>query len=364
MIYVSEAQGHRIRALDRATLKVWTVVGAYGVSGTADGGGSNAKFNSPGGLVVSGNMLYVADTMNHNIRSIDVTNPGNENTQTRAGSSTGLTGMVNDVAQQARFHEPTGLAMRGSTLYVSDALNHAIRAVDTTNWAVTTVAGSLTSTMGYADGVGTLARFKEPKSLAISASDIMYISDDLNKLIRTLDLVTLDVGTLCGSLGVAGSADGIGASAQFDTPAGLAIDGSTLYVGDLGSAIRAVNIDTQEVITYAGRMYSPAHADGSLDVARFTEPAGLAMFGSTIFVADKLGHSIRSVEAGLKPFPSAADPPPATPSPSSPQPPDEPAVEAHHRNICANTMSCGTCSCGGTGKQRMVDRVLERVRSR
>jgi hypothetical protein len=49
---------------------VTTPVGSPGVSGTADGTGTAARFNYPQGTTTDGANLYVADTINQTIRKI------------------------------------------------------------------------------------------------------------------------------------------------------------------------------------------------------------------------------------------------------------------------------------------------------
>src|SRR5262249_1899944 len=67
-------------------------------------------------------------------------------------------------------------------------LNHRIVKIDmsTTPATVSTYAGSLTAASGYADGVGTAARFARPWSLAIDATGTVYVSDTDNHAIRKI----------------------------------------------------------------------------------------------------------------------------------------------------------------------------------
>ena len=60
-----------------ATTNVTTVAGSFSQSGYANGAGNLARFNEAFGVCVSGGTIYVADRLNHRIRSISF-NPSPE----------------------------------------------------------------------------------------------------------------------------------------------------------------------------------------------------------------------------------------------------------------------------------------------
>jgi DNA-binding beta-propeller fold protein YncE len=62
---------HKIKMLDPASGTVTTIAGT-GQAGHVDGPASRAQFYEPGGLSVAGHIVYVADTNNHAIRTIDL----------------------------------------------------------------------------------------------------------------------------------------------------------------------------------------------------------------------------------------------------------------------------------------------------
>ena len=71
-LYVSDTSHHRIVAVDKKSGVVTDVYG-NGSVGLRDGAASEAQFHSPQGLVVNGDILYVADTENHVIRQVCIT---------------------------------------------------------------------------------------------------------------------------------------------------------------------------------------------------------------------------------------------------------------------------------------------------
>ena len=70
-LYVADSFSNTIRKVAQATGAVTTVAGLPGVSGTADGAGSAARFNSPQGLTFDGKgTLYVSDEYSGTIRKL------------------------------------------------------------------------------------------------------------------------------------------------------------------------------------------------------------------------------------------------------------------------------------------------------
>jgi DNA-binding beta-propeller fold protein YncE len=72
VLYVADTFNHKVKAIDPATGRVWTVAGA-GEAGFRDGTTKEVMFNEPGGLAAVDGRVYVADTNNHAIRVVDVT---------------------------------------------------------------------------------------------------------------------------------------------------------------------------------------------------------------------------------------------------------------------------------------------------
>ena len=106
--------------------------------------------------------------------------------------------------------------------------------------SLTTLAGSPTQT-GSADGPGSTALFNHPLGLVVDASETTYVADTYNHTIRMITPQGL-VTTLAGSPGIAGTADGTGASALFNQPQSIGVGPSgNFFVLDKGSgAIRSL----------------------------------------------------------------------------------------------------------------------------
>src|SRR5476649_1273459 len=111
------------------------MAGLAETSGTNDGIGSFARFNSPRALAVdaSGN-VYVADSGSHTIRQITLAG-----VVTTIAGTPGSSGTSDGTNSVAKFNTPSGIAVDGPTnLYVADWGNHTIRKIVHvgTNWVV------------------------------------------------------------------------------------------------------------------------------------------------------------------------------------------------------------------------------------
>ena len=111
-----------------------------------------------------------------------------------------------------------------SNVYVAEEGNHMIRRISPAG-SVTKLAGGLgSSTSGYADGLGTAAAFYLPYGLALDTLLNVYVADWGNNLLRKVSQGGTVI-TVAGCLGstIAGYADGVGSSAVFSGPYGVAV---------------------------------------------------------------------------------------------------------------------------------------------
>jgi sugar lactone lactonase YvrE len=301
IFYLSQYQAHTIRKIDLSGGTITTIAGTLGTPGFTDGIGTNATFNQPHGLALEGTTLYVCDRSNHAIRAIDL----NTNTvSTVAGSTAGTSGTQDDDGTAARFNRPTDIVSDGTYLWITDYSNHSIRRLTIGGlWTVTLMFGQ-TAVAATADGVGTAATFDGPRGIAISADrSTLYISDALDHVIRKAIIDSgsinyLDVSTLAGTAGSSGSANGIGTAATFSSPLGVAVNGSYLYVADnSNSRVRKVDTSTGEVSSFVGGSpVSWINVDGIGETVTMTQPAGLASFGSYIYVSSIDSAPFRRVD--------------------------------------------------------------------
>ncbi len=224
-LYAVTDSGTAIRRYDATTGAMTLVAGTPGTTGYADGSYYSAWFSSPGALVSDGEgRLYVADTNNNRLRTITQAspqpdpNPGlapgltttlslNQGTvSTFAGSGTATN--ADGTGTSAGFNSPRGEAIIGNTLYVLDA--DAIRAVSTSNGAVSTIVGPASSGGGnYTDSSNPAGvTFDNPSSLTTDGVYLYFVD---NGNIRRTDPATGATTTVFGAgyTGCGGSFTGL-----------------------------------------------------------------------------------------------------------------------------------------------------------
>jgi sugar lactone lactonase YvrE len=213
---------------------------------------------------------------------------GETTVSTLAGD--GTAGDADALGTAARFDRPYGIAVDAAgNVYVADTDNNRIRKISSAG-LVSTLAGS--GTAGYLDAFGTSAEFDGPYGIAVDAAGYVYVADlDRIRKISPAGYVT----TLAGD-GTAAYADGPGASAQFNSPCGVAVDAAgNVYVADsANNRIRKIS-PAGMVSTLAGDG-TGAYADGFGTAAQFQDPFGVAVDAAgNVYVADSTNCRIRKI---------------------------------------------------------------------
>lgn len=183
--------------------------------------------------------IYLSQAANHVIlRTDSISSPPR-----RFAGVAGDSGLADgDRLDQARFNHPSDLALDLATgsLYVADSGNHIIRRIRV-DGVVETIAG--TGQAGAEDGMAGQASFSNPQGIALDNLGHLWVADTGTHTVRRIDLAVGHVTTIAGMPGQPGSADGMGASARFSSPIGIALEDSSreplvsLLVADSGSGL-------------------------------------------------------------------------------------------------------------------------------
>jgi sugar lactone lactonase YvrE len=263
-----------------------TTIAGSGTGGYADGNGTGAEFNNPGGIAVDaqGN-IYVADSFNNRIRKM-----ATDGTVTTIAGN-GTPGYLDGPAANAEFYNPQSLVVDPQgNIFVADYGNNVIREISASG-VVSTFAGN--TRPGYENGTGSSSEFNAPYGIALDKSGNFYVSDYNNNMIRKI--TSQGVVTRIAGYRTAGYANTTvdipdSVFGAFHNPAGIAVDGTgNIYVADLGnSAIR--QITPGGVITTIG--------GGPGQVGLIGYPAGLSIDAQgNLFIADESGRIIELTAA-------------------------------------------------------------------
>jgi hypothetical protein len=294
-LFFADSYNHLIRRLVIATATVTTLAGSAGALGSADGTGAAARFYYPDGVAGDGaGNLYVGDSSNNEIRKVVITTGA---VTTFAGAILHQ-GSTDGIGSDARFLSPLRVASDGAgNLFVADEVNTTIRKIVIATGAVTTFLGSPTNS-GSDDGIGAAASFGYLMGIASDGAGNLFITDSSHCTIRKAVIATRAVTTFAGLAGSIGSTDGTGTDARFHYPSDLVTDGAgNLFVADtINHTIRKIVLATGAVTTLAGSPGNAGAVDGTGANALFNSPYGLASDGTgNLFVADSKNHTLRKV---------------------------------------------------------------------
>jgi len=270
---VADSGHHRLLLLDAAG-KLVRAVGS-GLEGFSDGPADVASFRSPQGLAERDGALYVADTGNHAVRSVDLLSG---RVETLAGAGRKGEGAIQPAAdaRTVSLRSPWDLTFLGDTLWIAMAGSHQLWRLDVRSGALSAGAGS--GREGLDDGPLAEATFAQPSGLATDGH-VIYVADSEASAIRRVDPAAGTVRTLAGEgLFDAGLRDGPLARARFQHPQGLALDRGVLWVSDtFNGAVRRISLPDGQVSTVARGL---------------AQPGGLTVTAGRLVVADTDHHRL------------------------------------------------------------------------
>ena len=302
--FIVEAVGNRIRRVDPYGA-ITTFAGTGGTGFNGDGiPASQAQLNSPRGLLVHGEDLYIVEFAGHRVRKVNLED-GAPIITTVAG--TGVPGSQGDFgpATAAQLNGPGFVAFDSSgNLYISEVSGLQIRKVDT-NGIISKIAGT-GSPGNYGDnGVPALsAQFVAPNGIDIdAAAGALYVADTNNGCVRKIDLAATEptIETVAGHCGFNGiSPDGVLArDAKLNGPRSVSVDSAgTLYIAEFANhKIRAID-EAGILRTVAGTGEKGYSGDLHLAIEAKLNGPNFAFFDAdgSFYIAEPLGQHIRKVD--------------------------------------------------------------------
>ena len=320
-VFITDSNHNRI-VVASTTGELLHTIGT-GRSGRTDGAFEVAEFNHPQGTVLVGNVLYVADTENHLLRAVDLEA---RTVSTLAGTGRqGSPGFLSGNLLESPLNSPWSLAHVEGTLYVAMAGPHQIWSHKLGEETINVYAGS--GSEDVMNGPLTTCAFAQPSEIVADADGkFLYVVDSEGSAIRKVPTKSTGrVTTVAGtselprgqSLFAFGKVDGVGSRARFQHPLGIAIFGDSLFVADsYNHALRQIELKSEKVSTVAG---SGAAGNG-IEPLQLSEPGGLSVSGSTLYIADTNNHRIVVMDLNTKQsrvFEVAGLTPPTPPKPAA-----------------------------------------------
>ncbi|XP_030019079.1 NHL repeat-containing protein 2 [Sphaeramia orbicularis] len=343
---VADTGHHRILVVSSTGQLLHAIGGPE--NGRKDGSLFEASFNSPQGVAIKGDTVYVADTENHLIRKIDLLE-GTVTTLAGVGAQGtdkegGAMGPQQPISSPWDVTLGTAGGVEDNVLWIAMAGTHQI-------WALFLDDGKLPK--GSESKAGTCVRwagsgseenrnnayphkagFAQPSGLAAAPEEpwsCLYVADSESSTIRTLALKDGAVKLLIGgerdplNLFAFGDVDGKGVDAKLQHPLGVAWapEQSLLYVADsYNHKIKVVDPKTKLCSTVAGTGEAGDNLGPEFCKSCFNEPGGICMGdgGKLLYVADTNNHQIKVLDLASKTvslFPISTDCTDAVPTKSA-----------------------------------------------
>jgi streptogramin lyase len=214
-LYISDAGNHRVQIFDISTPASPIYVATLGTPG--ESGDDNAHFNSPSGVAVDADYIYVADLWNSRVQVFD------RNTLEYEATIGSGWGSDND-----QFKSPSDVAIDASgNLYVADFVNTRVQQFNKTGdiWVYERTYG--VTGVPY---VTDWTHFNRPSGVSVSKDGYIYVTEDNGHRLIKLD-ADGELQWTVGAAGVKGDWDD--SNNRLNNPADVALDSDgKIYVAD------------------------------------------------------------------------------------------------------------------------------------
>ena len=302
-LFISDSNHNRIVITDLNGTLIDTI--GTGQIGREDGAYTDATFDHPQGMALIGDTLYVADTENHMIRTVDLMQKA---VSTLCGTGEqGIPRRLDGRLSVSKLNSPWDLCHIDGLLFIAMAGPHQIWSHKLGSETIEVHAGNAAEDI--INGSLDRSSFAQPSGLTLDGDGkSFYVADSEGSSIRKVSVsYDGDVTTVAGtselprgqSLFAFGDVDAIGEDARFQHPLGVAWHNGQIYVADsYNHKIKKVDAASGKVTTWLGT----GDAGSGLDPVELSEPAGLSIAGNDLFIADTNNHRICKVDLTTKRF--------------------------------------------------------------
>ena len=311
-LYIGDNACRVVRKIVNRT--IYTVAGT-GVAGYSGDGGPalNAMIAQPLGLTVDGaGNLYFADGLLFRVRKVAPSGiittvagnyvPGGVTVDANGDYQPGVIADDGPIAT-APLDQPVGVAVGSGGLYVAESDGGRVRQVN--NGVVTTIAGMRYASGGNG-GPAINAPLYCPLGIALASAGAVYTSEMCGPPLTSggwVRKISNGVITAVAGTGTSGSGGDFGpaASAQLNTPRGLAVDSAgNLYIADSNNN-RIRKVSDGVITTVAGTGTAGFSGDyGPAAAAQISCPTAVAVDAAgNLYIADLGNGRIRRVSNGV-----------------------------------------------------------------
>ncbi len=337
-IYVSDAENHRIRKINKVDGIISTVsileagvtasINNWGIAIDAldnlyfadyvlevirkvpASGGNVQTVIGKGGQGYGGTNIPALTAQFNGLKNFCIDAAGNfylaDKNNFKVRKMTAATGLVTDVdGGVSLLGKPNAVTVDATgNLYITDIENSIILKYNNAMSTMTLLAGSPTDGGFWGNGVSaTAARLTGPDMLLVDRNGDLVFTQTNYQYLRKVNLSTSQIstvyvqkGSIAGDIGDGGNAD----LAQFNVPRDVAVDkNGNVYLADgINQRIRRIDHVTHIITTIAGTGEVGFSGDGGpATLARFKDPAGMAFDNAgNLLIADRYNNCIRKVD--------------------------------------------------------------------
>jgi DNA-binding beta-propeller fold protein YncE len=183
----------------------------------------------------------------------------------------------------------------GKRLFISDSNNNRIIVANLETYEILAVVGGAEAALR--DGDYATAAFNYPHGLSLNG-DLLYVADTGNHALRLIDLAAKTVSTIAGTGKQAEfrAGGGVGTQAALSSPWDVAYHDNALYIAMAGPhQIWKLDLATMAVAPFVGSGREGLY-DSTLADAELAQPSAIVTDGQYLYFADAESSAIRKAE--------------------------------------------------------------------
>jgi sugar lactone lactonase YvrE len=299
-LYISDFNNHVIeKVAPSGAVSIFAGTGQVGPP--RPGPATASPVDYPIGVAVdsTGN-LYIADLGNRVIEKVTPTGKLSIVAGVPGVSGTPTPGP----ATKSPLSAPIGAAVDGSgNIYIADqgiqgGANNVVEKV-TPAGSLSIFAGKLGASGSPTPGPATNSKLNYPQDVAVDGDGNVFIADSLNGTIEKVNqagVLSIYAGVLGGGTGT--PTPGPATQSKFNTPNGVAVDGSgNLYVSDTGNNM-IEKVNTSGVLSIvAGTGSAGAPTVGSATNSMLNMPTSIGFAAGSLYIADTYNNEVEKLNS-------------------------------------------------------------------